>query len=106
MECKKCGKKIGELEEYCDECKQLNDLIEKNKELNKLEITKEIDTLNNFNDEKSENNEYLKEELKDIVNIKEEEKINRKTLIIIISIIAIVLVLITIIILLVFKKDK
>ena len=52
MECKKCGKGISEFEIYCDDCKEilkkekeLDKLIIENKELNKLEITKEVETL-------------------------------------------------------------
>ena len=44
MLCNKCGKEISGIEEYCDECRsllneeELNNLIEQNKELNKLSI--------------------------------------------------------------------
>jgi len=80
MKCKKCGKEIDELNIYCDECKkqikkekELSYLIDDNKKMNKLEITKELDTLKNFNDDKKEPFSSLKEDLKDIVNIEDEE---------------------------------
>ena len=70
MECKKCGKAIEEYELYCDDCKELlkkekelDKLIIENKELNKLEITKEIETLQNFKDDNKEDSLSLKEEL-------------------------------------------
>ena len=80
MECKKCGKTINEFETYCDDCKlllnkekELDKLIDENKELNKLEITKEVETLQSFKDEKKESESSLKEDLKDLVNIGELE---------------------------------
>ena len=58
MECKNCLKKIEDTEIYCEDCKQkfeqenqLNELIDKNKELNHLEKTKEIDVLKPLNEE-------------------------------------------------------
>ena len=71
MECKKCGKKVSDIEEFCDECRnllkedELSKLIEANKELNKLEITKELETLDKI-EEKNESETYLKDELNDI----------------------------------------
>ena len=80
MKCKKCGKIIDDYEIYCNDCKELlrkekeyNKLIEENKELNKFEITKEVETLKNFNDEVKEDSFSLKDELKDLVNIEEIE---------------------------------
>ena len=54
MKCKKCGKEISDTFKYCDECREqlkqeeFNKLVEENKELNKLEITKELETLDNI----------------------------------------------------------
>lgn len=111
MECKKCGKKISDTFEYCDECRnllkeeELNKLIEENKELNKLEITKELETLDNI-EEKSENEVYLKDEFKDLINFEEDEKEEKKNIIIMVSIIVIVLLIIALIITVIFKKPK
>lgn len=99
MECKKCGKKIDELNIYCEECKELINkekelsfLIDKNKELNKLETTKELDTLNDFKNDKKETFSSLKDDLKDIVNIGEEElKLDSDKSSIVIVIVSIVL---------------
>jgi len=96
MVCKNCGKNIDDLDIYCDECKKnlnqekkLNDLIDKNKEMNKLEITKEVETLDNFKDEKNESASSLKDELKDIVNIDAEEiKIENSKMAIIVAIVS------------------
>ena len=118
MECKKCGKSISEFEIYCDDCKEilkqekeLDKLIIENKELNKLEITKEVETLQNFKDEQKENPLDLKEELKDLVNIEEiesglKEKDNKKTIIIVLSIIASILLVTSIVLLLIFNKKE
>jgi len=111
MECKNCGKQISDIEQYCDECRallkeeELNKLIEENKELNKLEITKELETLDNI-EEKKENETYLKEELKDLINFEEEEKEEKKYIIIIASIIIIFLLVITLILVVISKKPK
>lgn len=111
MECKKCGKQISDTFEYCDECRdllkeeELNKLIEENKELNKLEITKELETLDNI-EEKKENEVYLKEELKDLINFDEEEKEEKKNIIIIVSLITIFLLIIALILVVLFKKPK
>ena len=116
MECKKCGKKIDELDIYCDECKKiinqekkLDKLIDKNKKMNKLEITKEVETLNNFKDENNESASSLKDELKDIVNIGDEEiKLENSKIAIIISIIATIISIgiIGIAVFMLFFKDK
>lgn len=111
MECKKCGKEISETFEYCDECrnllkeKELNKLIEQNKELNKLEITKELETLDNL-EEKNESETYLKDELKDLINFDEEEKEEKKNILIIVSVIVVFLLVIALILIVVFKKTK
>lgn len=118
MECKKCGKSISEFEIYCDDCKELlkkekelDKLIIENKELNKLEITKEVDTLHNFKDEQKETPSNLKEELKDLVNIEEiesslKENDNKKTIIIIFSIIGLITLIALIVLLVLFNKQK
>lgn len=111
MECKKCGKEISVTFEYCDECRELlkeeefNRLIEENKKLNKLEITKELETLDNI-EEVNENDEYLKEELKDLINFEEEEKEEKKTVIIIVSIICSVILALGIVLTLILIKPK
>ena len=112
MKCEKCGKEIDELEKYCDDCKnenELDKLIVENKELNKHEITKELETLQNFKEEKKENTLELKEKLKNIVNIEEEEEFklndNKKT-IIILSIVGTLIIALVIICLLIFVKPK
>jgi len=118
MECKKCSKSISEFEIYCDDCKELlkkekelEELIIENKELNKLEITKEVETLQNFKDEQKESSSSLKEELKDLVNIEEiesslTEKENKKAIIVIvISIISIILIISIVLIVLINKKE-
>lgn len=118
MECKKCGKAIDEYELYCNDCKELlkkekelDKLILENKELNKLEITKEVETLQNFKDEKKEDSLSLKEELKDIVNIEEiesniKEKDNKKTIIIIASVISLICLIICVVLLILFNKKE
>lgn len=114
MECKRCSKKIEEFEIYCDDCKEVlkqekefTELIDKNKELNKLEITKEIDNLDSFKDEKNENIIDLKEELKDIVNIEEiETETNNKKIIIIVSCVVVLLLILIIILLFSFNKKE
>lgn len=117
MKCKKCDKIIEDYEIYCDDCKELlkkekelDKLIMENKELNKLEITKEVDTLQNFKDEKQEDSLNLKDELKDLVNIEEleyslKEKDNKKTLIIVI-ISGVLLFIIAFIILVLFNNNE
>ena len=117
MECKKCGKSINKQEEYCDDCKlllkkekELDKLIDKNKALNKLEITKEVETLNNFKDVKKESSSSLKEELKDLVNIEEiemnlDEK-DSKVSSFVIGIIIGLIIIVLLVCLLVFNKDK
>ena len=111
MECKKCGKEISDTFEYCDECRnllkeeELNKLIDENKELNKLEITKELETLDNI-EEKNESETYLKDELKDLINFDEEEKEEKKNIIIIVSIAVIFLLVIGLILVVIFKKPK
>ena len=118
MECKKCGKSISEFELYCDDCKELlkqekelDKLIIENKELNKLEITKEVETLQNFKDEQKETSSSLKEELKDLVNIEEiesslKEKDNKKIVIIIFSIIILMILVASITLLVKFNKQE
>lgn len=118
MECKKCRKSISEFEIYCDDCKELlkqekelDKLIIENKELNKLEITKEIETLHNFQDEQKETPLSLKEELKELVNIEEiesslREKDNKKTIIIIISIVVSIILITSIILMIIFSKQE
>lgn len=118
MECKKCGKSIDEYELYCNDCKELlrkekelDELIIENKELNKLEITKEVETLQNFKDEQKETQSSLKEELKDLVNIEEiesglSEKDNKKTIIIVASTISLICLIITIALLILFNKKE
>ena len=117
MKCKKCGKNIDEYEIYCNDCNELlkkeneyNKLVEKNKELNKFEITKEVETLNNFKDENKADEFSLKEELKDIVNIEEIEsdlvKNNVKTIIIVLITITLFLILIFTLVFILFKNKK
>lgn len=116
MECKKCGKIIDDYEIYCNDCKELlrkekeyNNLIEENKELNKFEITKEVETLKNFNDEVKEDSFSLKDELKDLVNIEEienslKENDNKKIIIIIGYIL--IFILISVLIFILFDKKE
>ena len=111
MKCKKCGKEISDTFKYCDECREqlkqeeFNKLVEENKELNKLEITKELETLDNIK-ETNENEDFLKDELKDLVNFEDEEKEEKKNIIIVISIIVIFLLVIGLILVVIFKKPK
>ena len=94
MKCKRCFGEIDQTEIYCENCKQkikqenkLNELINENIELNKLERTKEIEILKPLNEEKFISPK-IKEELKDIVKIDEiEDQTKNKKVIIIISII-------------------
>ena len=111
MECKKCGIGIDEFELYCNDCKELlkkekeyEILVLKNKELNKFEITKEVENLQNFKDEAPVDKLSLKEELKDIVNIEDVEfnlnqNNNKKTIIIICSILLVISISILMIVL-------
>lgn len=117
MKCGKCQKTIEDSEKYCKDCKkilnkenELNRLIDENRTLNKFEITKEVETLHDFKDEKKENSSSLKEELKDIVNIDEIElsldgNSNKKN-IMIVSIIVVSLIISIVIVVLVFDKPK
>lgn len=116
MKCKKCGIEIDDFEMYCDGCKkilkkekELDKLVVENKELNKLEITKEVETLEKFKDEKKESIRDLKEELKDIVNIEEEEikeKNNRLAIIIAIISIFISISIIFVSVFFIFSKEE
>ena len=113
MKCKKCLKEIDEVEIYCEECKQkleqetqLNELIDENIELNKLEITKEIEILDELKEENFKSLD-IKEELKDIVKIDEFEKKESSKKIIIIGTVLFCLILMSIIIcLLLFNKSS
>lgn len=109
MKCKRCLKEIEETENYCEECKkaenQFNQLVEENIELNKLEITKEVEELHQLNDDNFELVE-IKDELKDIVKIDDEEEKNniKKIIIIIASIFSVVVSIL--VCLLFFKNDS
>lgn len=113
MVCKKCNKEIDELEVYCEECKlkqqkELEQLQEENKKLNKLENTKEVITLEKLNEEKTDD-DTIKEELKDIVKIDEDEiKIDndKNIILIVLSVIIILLIFVTIYIVLISKKEE
>jgi len=118
MECKKCGKSINDLEIYCEECKNIikkeqefNTLVNKNRELNKLENTKEVPTLNDFTDEKKEDSNKIREELKNIVNFNDDDlKINNDSKAPLIIAIITILISISIIVIAVytvfFKKEE
>lgn len=118
MKCKNCGNEIDELEIYCGQCKellkkekQLEKLIDENKKLNELEATIEMENLDELVNLKLETSS-LKDELKDIVKIDEEElnlnkdDSNKKTIIITTSIIATILISILVIIFIILSKTK
>lgn len=135
MKCNRCGKEIEEIEIFCDDCKkhlrefssrrevkELEELIENQKNFEDLENTKELVNLDKLVDEELIKEEIIeenfeKESVKDVVkdiaredsefsDIEKEEK-KKKKIIIIVSIALGVLILIaTLLFLLLDKKDK
>lgn len=128
MECKRCTKKIDELEMYCEECKkvlrketELNELILENQKLNELEKTIEVENISDIKDDVKEI-ETTKEDTKEIKteeNIKrskEEDEIidefekinkpNKKKIIIIVSIVLVLLISLIISLVLIFNKKE
>jgi len=112
MKCKKCLNEIDENEIYCDSCKknlkqeiELNKLIDDNLELNKLEITKEIEILHPLNDEDF-NSIQTQEELNNIVKINEIEKKDKKKIIIISIVFISLIVSILLLFLLLFQNKS
>lgn len=115
MECKKCGKSIDEFNDFCSDCKELlesekelDKLIFENKELNKLEITKEVVELTDIKEEKKEDIKTLKEELMDIVNIQEveEQEKENKNIIIIVTVLTVIVITLIITLILIFGKKE
>ena len=114
MNCNRCGKEINELEQYCDECKNIlsnelefNKLVEKNKNLNELENTKELNNLDKLIEQN--NNESLKEDLKDFIKNDElvfETNKDNKIKILLIVIIILILTITTVIMLFLFNKTN
>ena len=115
MECKRCTKKIDDLEIYCEDCKkilnkELDELIDENKKLNELEATIEIETIHDLKDDLKEIVD-IKEDTKEInveENLNEVKKDNKNKIIIIISIISILLVILIVALVLIFntKEEK
>ncbi len=130
MKCKNCGKEIQENEVFCNNCKnqlnsisskdkvnELEDLIEDQKKLNDLEITKELFDLNKFVVEEPKNDlvvdenieqhnsqrlvgDFKSDDINEALQNNNYNKKNKKKIIIITSIVVIIIVIVIFIVML------
>ncbi len=144
MRCKNCGKEIEENKVFCTECenqmkrmssreevRELEQLIEEQKNINGLEVTRELPDLNSLKEEEKienitqDNTESdiektqiiaksdIEEKHNDVVNDEEQKKDeekkpknNKKIIIILISIIAIIFIALVVVLILLFTNKK
>lgn len=107
MKCLRCDREALLDDKYCSSCKkeiekELENEIIKHRKNNDLEITKELPTLTDLNEDEFDSTDVLSDEFKGLVNIEREEKITKILIIlgVLFGIIAIVVSLLFIL-----KKD-
>jgi len=133
MKCNRCGKEIDELEIFCDDCKkylkefssrkkvkELEELIEDQRNFDDLENTKELVDLDKIVKEELkkeetivDKKEIIRQDVKEIarednefIDIEKEEKKKRKIIIIVSIVLSILAIISTLLIIFLGKKEK